>query len=141
MNEDWLQICSYFGAGFQPLVDFNSWRVALLNYLDEIHPERNNRMERHRETDEVFALLKGQGTLIIGGNSPEVEGIHPQEMKIGVIYNIRRNVWHTILLSRDASVLIVEQGDTGEHNSEYAHLSAELHYKIVEIAASNPSFA
>jgi hypothetical protein len=141
MDENWLQIRNYVGAGFQPLVVFNGWRVAILNYLDAIHPERNNRMERHTETDEVFVLSKGQGILILGGNRSNVEGIYPQEMEIGVIYNVRRNTWHTILLSRDASVLIVEEGDTSEQNSEYAALSAEFHRQIMEIANREPKFA
>jgi hypothetical protein len=127
--------------GFQPLVTYNNWRVAILNYLDAIHPERNNRMERHTETDEVFVLSKGQGILILGGNNSKVEGIYPQEMETGVIYNVRRNTWHTILLSQDASVLIMEEEDTSEHNSEYAALSAEFHRQIVEIAKREQKFA
>ncbi|MEW5829506.1 MAG: hypothetical protein AB1846_11490, partial [Chloroflexota bacterium] len=109
MNEDWLQIHSYEGEGFQPLVFFNGWRVAVLNYLDDIRPERNDRMERHTQTDEVFVLVKGRGVLVIGGNGPQVEGVYPQVMETGKIYNVRRNTWHTILLSREASVLIVEE--------------------------------
>jgi len=50
------------------------------------------------------------------------------------IYNVRCKSWHTILLSRDASVLIVEEGDTGEHNSEFASLPARLCAQIVELA-------
>jgi len=125
MDEAWLQIHSYEGEGFQPLVAFNGWRVAILNYLDDIHPERNNTMERHTETDEVFVLTKGKGVLIIGGNGSQVDAIHSQTLEIGKICNVRRNTWHTILLSRDASVLIVEKRDTGEPNSEYTSLSAE----------------
>jgi hypothetical protein len=141
MDENWLQIRSYDGAGFQPLVVFNGWRVAILNYLGAIHPERNKRMERHTETDEIFVLLRGQGILLIGGNGSKVEGVYPQKMEAGVIYNVRRNTWHTILLSRDASVLIVEEEDTNEHNSEYAALSAEFHRQIMEIANREPKFA
>jgi hypothetical protein len=141
MDEDWLQIRSYEGMGFQPLVVFNNWRVAVLNYLDAIRPECNKRMERHTETDEVFVLLKGHGILIIGGNSTKVEEIYPQKMEIGVAYNVRRGAWHTILLSCDASVLLMEEADTGDHNSEFATLSPEFHRQIVEIAEREPKFA
>jgi ureidoglycolate hydrolase len=121
-------------------VTFKGWRVAILNYLDGIYPERNKQMERHTETDEVFVLLRGQGILIIGGSDSQVEGIYSQEMETGVVYNIRQGVWHTILLSRDASVLIVEQADTDEQNSEYLMLSEEFHHQIMEVAAIHPSF-
>jgi ureidoglycolate hydrolase len=141
MDESLVEIRKYTGEGFKPLVFFRDWRVAVLNYVDGMQPENNKTMERHTETDEVFVLLKGQGMLLIGGDGPQVEGVCPQEMETGVLYNVRRNVWHTILLSQDASVLIVEQGDTDERNSEYAALSAELHSQVVEIAAINSRLA
>lgn len=141
MDERLVQICAYTGEGFKPLVFFGDWRVAVLNYAAGMHPDNNKTMERHTETDEVFVLLKGSGVLLIGGNGPQVDEIIPQEMETGLLYNIRRDVWHTILLSRDASVLIVEQADTGEHNSEYAALSDRFHRQIVEIAATHPHFA
>jgi mannose-6-phosphate isomerase-like protein (cupin superfamily) len=139
MDENWLQIRRYEGDGFQPLVAFNGWRVAVLNYLDALRPDRNDKMERHTGTDEVFVLLKGQGTLLIGGCGQQVDGIYPQEMEIGSLYNVRCNTWHTILLSQDASVLLVEERETGDHNSEYATLSGELHQKILEIARNGKS--
>jgi ureidoglycolate hydrolase len=134
MDENWLQIRSFEGKGFQPLVMFNGWRVAVLNYVDDIHPERNNMMERHTETDEVFVLMKGRGILFLGGNASEVDAIHPQAMEIGIIYNVRRNTWHTILLSQDASVLIIENCDTNEQNTELVLLPQESHLHVVKIA-------
>lgn len=141
MAESFVEICAYTGEGFKPLVLFGDWRVAMLNYAAGMHPDNNKTMERHTETDEVFVLIKGSGMLLIGGDGPQVDEIIPQEMETGVLYNIRRNVWHTILLSRDASVLIVEQADTGEHNSEYVALSPEFHRQLVEIAVRDPNFA
>jgi hypothetical protein len=89
-------------------------------------------MERHTETDEVFVLLRGQGVLILGGRGAQVDCIYPQVMEHGKIYNVKRNAWHTILLSRDASVLLVENNDTGEHNSETIRLSPEHRRSILE---------
>jgi hypothetical protein len=136
MNENWLQIHSYEGQGFQPQVTFKSWQVAILNYLDKIHPERNNSMERHTETDEVFVLMRGWGILIIGGNGKTIEGVYPQVMEIGKVYNVRVNTWHTILLSEDASVLLMEECNTVVENSEYTTLPDEFHKQIMEIARS-----
>ncbi len=134
MDNTLLQIRDYTGEGYQAQVTFGNWRVAILNYLDSLHPDHNDRMERHIETDEVFVLTRGKGVLIMGGNGSQVDGIYPQVMDIGKIYNVRRNAWHTILLSRDACVLIVENHDTGEHNSEFAPLSAELRQRLAQIA-------
>ena len=67
-------------------------------------------------------------------NGSLIEEMHPQIMETRVIYNVRRNTWHTVLLSQDASVLLVEECDTGEKNTEYLELSMELHHQIKEIA-------
>jgi hypothetical protein len=46
-------------------------------------------------------------------------------MAPGKLYNVRQNAWHSALLSRDALILIVENRDTGENNTEYCSLTAE----------------
>ena len=136
MDETLLEIRDYQGEGYQPLVDYGDWRVAILRYMDELQPERIDSMERHAETDEVFVLLFGQGVLIVGGCEAQVERIYLQVMEQGKIYNVKRNAWHTILLSRDASVLLVENRDTGKHNSETTQLSPKIRRSIQENAQS-----
>lgn len=135
MDEQLLEIRDYEGEGYQPLVDYGTWRVAILRFLDGLQPERQSSMERHTETDEVFVLTKGKGMLIMGGNSGQIDGIYPHIMEVGKVHNVKRNAWHTVLLSRDASVLLVENCDTDKNNSEYTDLSNEQRKLIVEIAA------
>src|ERR1700690_715134 len=134
MDKSLLEIQDYDGIGFKPLIFFGGWRVAILRYLDDLQPDRIDSMERHTETDEVFVLLRGRGTLILGGNKIKCEGALSQTMEIGRIYNVKRLAWHTVLLSRDASVLLVENHDTDEHNSEYDELSAEQKGQIMVTA-------
>lgn len=134
IDDTLLEICSYDGNGYKPLIDFGTWRVAFLRYLDEIQPDRIDSMERHTETDEVFILLQGRGMIILGGNGAQVDGIYPQRMDSGKLYNVKLNGWHTILLSKDATVLLVENCDTGKHNSEYASISSQHQRTILEIA-------
>ncbi len=134
MNEAWLQVHEYEGAGYQPLIDYGTWRVAILRYLDELQPDLIRSMERHTQTDEVFILLQGRGLLIMGGNGMQVEGIHPQPMDPCKVYNVRCDAWHTILLSRDASILLVENRDTGSSNSEVIDLSQDYRDRILAIA-------
>lgn len=136
MDESLLEIRTHEGIGYEPLIDFGTWRVAILRYLDNLQPDRIDRMERHTKTDEVFVLLKGRGVLILGGNGARVDGISRQVMESGKLYNVKRLAWHTILLSHDASVLLVENRDTGAHNSEYASLSEEQWEMIQKIAGS-----
>jgi len=134
MDEQILEIRDFKGEGYQPLVDYGTWRVAILRFLDELEPERLNSMERHLETDEVFVLTNGKGVLLMGGNGKTVDGIYPQVMESGKIYNVKRGAWHSVLLSRDASVVITENRDTDKNNSEYTNLSAEQRKVIVEVA-------
>ena len=136
MNETMLEICDYQGEGYKPLIEYGDWRVAILRFLDGLQPERIDSMERHTETDEVFVLLHGQGVLILGGSGAQVGGIYSQAMEHGKVYNVKCNNWHTILLSRDASVLIIENNNTGDHNSEFASLSLEQRRAIREKAQS-----
>ncbi len=39
------------------------------------------------------------------------------------LYNVKRNAWHSILTSQDAAILIVENQDTGEENTEYSRIA------------------
>jgi ureidoglycolate hydrolase len=135
MDERLLEIREYDGEGYKVLVDHAGWRVAILRYLDELQPDRIDEMERHTETDEVFVLLHGSGVLLMGGNEAQVSGIYQQVMEHGKIYNVKSNAWHTILLSRDASVLLVENRDTSRSNSEYTSLTTEQKHSLLEIAS------
>jgi ureidoglycolate hydrolase len=134
MDERLLEIRQYTGEGYRPLIDFATWRVALLRWEESLLPENIGMMERHTETDEVFVLLEGQATLILGGNSEKVDGIHPQELEVGKLYNVKQDAWHTIQLSQDASILIVENRDTGEENTEYCRLSGEFKQEIISLS-------
>jgi ureidoglycolate hydrolase len=120
---DLIEIKCYDGKGYQPLIDFGSWRVAILRWEEASLPGNIGFMERHTQTDEVFVLLGGKATLILGGKGANIEGIFSQVMEMGEVYNVKQHVWHTVILSRDASILIIENQDTGFENSEYCNLS------------------
>jgi hypothetical protein len=67
-----------------------------------------NKMKRRRAVE---------ATLIIGENCEECS------MQVNKIYNVKRDIWHNIIVSRDARVLIVENDNTGLENTEYLPLS------------------
>jgi ureidoglycolate hydrolase len=134
MEKNILEILDFVGEGYKPLVDFGEWRVAFLRYIDDLHPAQIQEMERHTKTDEVFVLIRGRGVLLLGGDGTRIDRIHPQTLEFGKIYNVKMNVWHTILLSKDATVLIVENCNTGRENSEYYQLTKVLRTSISEAA-------
>jgi hypothetical protein len=134
MDERLLEIRAYTAPGYQPVIDFGEWRVATLNYLDEIHPGKITFMERHNETDEVFVLQHGEGVLFLGEGESGVERIHPQVLEPEKMYNVKKGVWHTIVLSQDGSVLIVENRNTARENSNYFDLTTDQRSFILEAA-------
>jgi ureidoglycolate hydrolase len=134
MDEGLLEVKMYGGEGYCPLIDFSTWRVAILRWESSVQPEKFTFMERHTQTDEVFVLLNGQATLVLGGNSSSVDGVHPQKMKTGYLYNVKQNAWHTVMLSQDASILIVEENNTGSENTEYCELADNFRKEIATMA-------
>ena len=108
-----LEIFDYNGPGYDPTMHFGAWRVAFLNYGERFERENFTQMERHLQTDEVFVLLSGRATLVVGEQKQEYD------MEPCKIYNVKQGVWHQILCSKDAKVLIVENHDTTTENSEY----------------------
>lgn len=139
MDEKLLEIREYTGSGYQPVIDYSSWRVAVLNYIEEIRPDLIDSVERHNETDEVFVMLKGQGILFVGEGTERVELLHAQVLEPNKIYNVKRGVWHTVVLSQDGSVLIVENRNTDDGNSDYSPLDSEQRSLILKTAKQEQS--
>ena len=123
LDDGMLQVVTHDGPGYEPLVDFGAWRVALMNRDDEHTPEGITFLERHKQTDEVFVLLSGNCILYIGEGAGAVERIEAVVMEPGRLYNVRKAVWHNCAFSADARVLIVENRDTSKDNSDRATLS------------------
>lgn len=132
--ETLLEIRQYSGEGYQPLIDFAAWRVAVLRFCDELRPENLTNMQRHDETDEVFVLLAGRCILYLGAGQSGVEALHAVDLAPLKLYNVKRAVWHTHALSEDASVLVVENRMTMEENSPRVALSLAQQEQIIRLA-------
>ena len=132
--ESMLEVRTYSGEGYMPLVDFKSWRVALMNFSDNFRPERIHILERHPETDEVFVLLRGQVLMILAEGDGGVQKLHFQVMEEGSLYNVKPTCWHAVVMSRESVLLIVENADTNDANSQFVKLSPDLCQEIVETA-------
>ncbi len=115
-----IEILDYNGEGYKPAMAFGQWRVAYLNYCERFDKNNCHQLEKHNLTDEVFVLLCGKATLIIG------EDAEQYKMSQGKIYNVKKGAWHHIVTSEDAKVLIVENDDTGDENSEYLEIPKQI---------------
>lgn len=116
-----------------PLIDYQSWRVALLNYTAEYLPERITRMQKHTETDEVFVLLTGRCILFLGEGEDNLTKLYSVDMELYKMYNVKKGVWHSHTFSEDAKVLIVENRDTVLENSPFVGLSETQQKEVVEL--------
>jgi mannose-6-phosphate isomerase-like protein (cupin superfamily) len=105
---DLLEVHKYDGVGYQPLVFFDGWQAALLNWEPLFDLANAGEIERHNQTDEVFVLWRGRALIFVSDG----ERLHAEEMQPGAIYNVPQGVWHNLLATRDASWIIVENRDT-----------------------------
>lgn len=133
ISETLIEIREHNEADYKPLIDFQTWRVALMNYTSDLTPDKINRMQKHTETDEVFVLMAGKCILFLGEGADAVTKIHAVDMELYKIYNVKRDVWHSHTFSKDARVLIVENCDTVDANSPFVGLLNEQQKEIVEL--------
>ena len=130
-----LEIRTHNDAGYRPLIDFGAWRVAILNFSDDLRPENIGAMQRHNATDEVFVLLSGRCLLYVGeGDDDSISAIYAQPMAPHTIYNVKKSVWHTHSLSPDGKVLVVENRDTTCDNSPFCQLTDRQRKSLVQMA-------
>lgn len=112
IQESLVAITGFQGEDFKRLVEYGEWSVAFLRYAERF--SRLIYFERHLLTDEVFVLLNGSATLFIRTD----DGIQEICMEKEKVYNVRCGVWHQINVSKDATVLVVENRNTTKENTE-----------------------
>jgi hypothetical protein len=133
ISESLIEISAHDGPDYMPLIDYQSWRVALMNYTPDCIAEKITRMQKHTETDEVFVLLTGRCILFLGEGDDFVTKVHAVNMEPYKLYNVKRGAWHSHTFSEDARVLIVENRDTVEENSPFIGLSSVQCSQITSI--------
>jgi hypothetical protein len=132
-----LEVSEYNAAGYAPVVDFQTWRVAMLNYIDELDADKIDNFQCHNESDEVFVLLSGKCILFCAevDEKNNIIEIIAWNMEISKTYNIKHGVYHTHTLSEDAKVLIVENRDTDDNNSPKIMIDDIVRHRLVKITS------
>jgi hypothetical protein len=109
------QLGLFNGSGYAPLFESgHDWMVAIYNGC-----RFPGYLERHNTSDEAFILMAGRAIIIVGDTGPDASTAKSLELALYQAINIKRSVWHGILTSRDARVLIVENRDVTRENSDY----------------------
>ena len=123
--------------GYQAIIDFESWRVAVLKYYFDLIAENIVNFQRHLLTDEVFVLINGTCNLYSAGTGDIPGMIEQVPMEKHKAYNVKKGVWHAHTLSEDAEVLIVENQNTGAENSPVYPITDEMRKRIIELEFVN----
>lgn len=105
------------GEDFKAVFASDTWKIGLLRYSERF--SKLGVLEKHLLTDEVFVLLNGSATLY----EKQGEELISCEMEPNVVYNIPKDVWHHIVVSKDATVMVVENKDTSLENTKRVEIS------------------
>ena len=107
------------GEGFRAVLDSDGWRIAFSNDAPHARKETVTQLARHMETDEVFVLLSGEAELYY--SEAEVPGpVRRIKLEPLQAYVVRRGMWHAMVTQEGTRLFVVENANTGRHNSEYA---------------------
>ena len=129
-----LDILEHSGTEYRCLVNNAKWTLASLNWAPRFDESNLCELERHNLTDETFVLLQGKATLVVGENAERIEMLPLK------YYNVRAGIWHHILVSEDARVLVAENANTSKDNTEYLALATgEVFRKYPEFEEVLPS--
>lgn len=98
----------FSGEDFKVMMQYENWKIGFLRYSKRFSEFKQ--LERHNETDEAFVLLTGDAVLYTKDEACEMEKC--------TLYNIPKGIWHHITVSADATVMVVENTNTGKDNTE-----------------------
>lgn len=116
--------------GYHPFLIRDGWQVAQLNFIEEQHIKNIRKIDLHKQSDEVFVLLKGRSVLIFAKLEEGIPTFEVLLMEPFVTYNIPKNNWHNIAMEKGSKVLIVEKSNTHLNDVTYIDLSPN---KIAEL--------
>lgn len=122
---------------YMPVLDFEGWRVAMLRHFEGTDPALFAKVERHNTSNEVFILTEGEADLIVceNGNRPGRAYVFP--MVKNVAYNIRKSVWHHVVMSHDAHIVLFEKTEVARENSDYHYFHEAEREQISKLFRKN----
>lgn len=121
------EILSYDEAGYSKVFSYLSWRIAILNHIDELELDALGYVECHHETDEAFILLEGNCTLIFArtDENHQITGFETVELEKNKIFIVKKGVYHSHILSKECKVVVIEEENTCYENSHRIYFDDE----------------
>jgi mannose-6-phosphate isomerase-like protein (cupin superfamily) len=131
-----MKINSYAFAdeGMRRVYENAKWTVGIKNWKPANDVSGIDCLERHNLTDELFVLLEGRCTLIFANEVSEGLKIEAVEMDKDKVYVIPQHLWHTTVTERDTKMILIEDSNTSNENSDILHLSGDQIKKIQDLS-------
>lgn len=117
-----LDVGEFDGMAYGAVHDGGQWRIGIVNHAERLLPrEVPLRIERHLTSDESFVLLEGKAELVLGENRP----FPHVSLAAGKVYTVKQGAWHAVMTTPGAKLLVVENNDVSDANTERRELDLE----------------
>ena len=133
-----MKIASYefSGEGMHREYENEKWTVGIKNWKPSNDITGIDTLERHNQTDELFVLLAGSCTLISAEETADGMVFDKVEMESGKLYNIPMTLWHNTITAKGTKMILIEDSNTGENNSNFYKLSKREIETVQRLAKS-----
>lgn len=114
---------TFEGKGYHPFLITDRWQVAYLNYAEaESLSKLRNWTSTIRQMKYLY-FCREKAALIGASVTDQNITYDVVNMQPGIVYNIRREVWHKIAMQPGSQVLIIENNDTHLNDFEFFELT------------------
>lgn len=113
----------FSGQGMNRVYENEKWTVGIKNWKPANDITGMDMLERHNQSDELFVLVSGSCTLISAKETSGGMAFEKVDMEPNKVYNIPMRMWHNTITKKDTKMILIEDSDTGEKNSDFYRLS------------------
>jgi hypothetical protein len=114
-----------------------NWKVGLLQYMPQFNYKDLNNIDAHMETDEIFILQSGKCSLLIFDEKQNADKVEFVQLKEIVPVCVNKGTWHTHILSKDAKVVVIENANTCEKNTNVYYFNNDEKKLLAKLAVKN----
>ena len=125
---------AYGEKGLNRVYENEKWMVGIKNWKPENDISGIDCLERHNETDELFALLAGTCTLVSAEEKDGDLAFAAVVMQPGQVYNIPQGLWHNTITRKDTKMVLIEDVGTSEANSDILNLTPAQIKELQDLA-------
>ena len=124
----------FTGEGMHRVFENEKWTVGIKNWKPANDITGIDCLERHNLTDELFVLVEGSCTLIFANETEVGLQFEAVKMERDKVYNIPATLWHNTVTCKDTKMILIEDSNTSNENSDVITLTPEQIEKVRALA-------